>query len=223
MYKCTVCVRIQRNGYGNGQNHLYICKLSRIYADTLTHFNLRKCKLNAKNAIDNMMPISASVDTTKNAIGDMVATRNLKIRFAIGTTSFFHLTGTHFRQSKSKCNFDGWNNATDCNWLFCTWLNTEMPIRSAPLNDTGPFMFSFWCHCCCCRKLLSDTTSHHTIQRWISGKKRCKERKKKTKKWHWYIIEKKVPLFWTFYWRNNNIFSIIEYKYEKSILKFIRN
>lgn len=52
---------------------------------TLTHFNLRKCKLNAKNEMDNMMPIRASVDTIKNAIGDTVATRSLKIRFAIGT------------------------------------------------------------------------------------------------------------------------------------------
>lgn len=51
----------------------------------VTHFNLRKCKLNARNAIDNMIPINANVDTTKNATGEIVATRNLKIRFAIGT------------------------------------------------------------------------------------------------------------------------------------------
>lgn len=50
-----------------------------------TYLSLRKCKLNATNAIDNIIPIRASVDTVKNAIGEMVATRNLKIRFAIGT------------------------------------------------------------------------------------------------------------------------------------------
>lgn len=104
-----------------------------------THFSLRKCKLNATNAMDNMMPIRDSVDTIENAIGEMVATRNLKIRFAIGTWPFFHLMGTHFKQSKSKCNCDGWNNATDCSRPSCTWLNTEMPTRSAPLNETGPF------------------------------------------------------------------------------------
>lgn len=111
-----------------------------IWMRTLTHFNLRKCKLNARNAIDNMIPIRASVDTIKNATGETVATRNLKIRLAIGTWPFFHLIGTHFRQSKSKCNFDGWNKATDCNWPSCTWLKTEIPIRSAPLNETGPFL-----------------------------------------------------------------------------------
>lgn len=104
-----------------------------------THFNLRKCKLNARNAIDNMIPIKASVDTIKNASGEMVATRNLKTRFAIGTWPFFHLIGTHFKQSKSKWSFDGWNRATDFSTPSCTWLKTEMPIRSAPENDTGPF------------------------------------------------------------------------------------
>lgn len=51
----------------------------------ITYFKFRKCKLNAKNAIDNMIPISANADTTKNATGAIVATRNLKTRFAIGT------------------------------------------------------------------------------------------------------------------------------------------
>lgn len=74
---------------------------------TLTHFNLRKCKLNARNAIDNMIPTKAKLEEIKNAIGDIVATRSLKIRLAIGTWPFFHLIGTHFKQSKSKCNCDG--------------------------------------------------------------------------------------------------------------------
>ena len=108
---------------------------------TLTHFSLRKCKLNARNEIDNMMPIRASVDTIKNASGDTVATRSLKILLAIGTWPFFHFMGKHFWQSKSKCNFAGWNNATDCNRPSWTWLKTEMPMRSAPLKLTGPC----WC------------------------------------------------------------------------------
>lgn len=117
------------------------CKMWMWMMLTLTHFNLRKCKLNARNEIDNMMPIRASVDTMKNAIGDTVATRSLKILFAIGTCIFFHLMGTHFWHSKSKCSFDGWNSATDCSRPSCTWLKTEMPMRSAPLKLTGPC----WC------------------------------------------------------------------------------
>lgn len=50
-----------------------------------THFILRKCKLNARNAIDNIIPINDNVEMMKNAIGDMVATRSLNTRFAIGT------------------------------------------------------------------------------------------------------------------------------------------
>lgn len=74
---------------------------------TLTHFNLRKCKLNARNVIDNMMPIKAKLEEIKNADFDIVDTRNLKIRLAIGTCPFFHLIGTHFEQSKSKWSCDG--------------------------------------------------------------------------------------------------------------------
>lgn len=82
MLKSRQLIQMAKDGTVNVQTHLM--NMEEMWR-MLTHFNLRKCKLNARNAIDNMMPIRASVDTTKNATGDMVATRNLKTRFAIGT------------------------------------------------------------------------------------------------------------------------------------------
>lgn len=57
--------------------------------------------------MDNMMPTNDNADMMKNAIGAIVATRSLKIRFAIGTWLPFHLIGTHFGQLKSNSNCDG--------------------------------------------------------------------------------------------------------------------
>jgi len=56
-----------------------------------THLSFLKCKLNAKNIIDRMMPTIASDVTVKNANFDIVAMRTLKTRFAIGTWPFVNL------------------------------------------------------------------------------------------------------------------------------------
>lgn len=72
-----------------------------------THFNFRKCKLNARNIIDNTIPTTAIVVIVKNASFEIVAKRSLKIRFEMGTTLFSHLIVMQLGQVKSKNSVSG--------------------------------------------------------------------------------------------------------------------
>lgn len=141
-----------------------------------------------------MTPIRANVDTMKNATGDIVATRNLKTRFAMGTWPFFHFTGTHFKQSKSKCNWDGWNNATDCKRPSCNWLKTEMGIRSAPLNETGPFNSRI--------EWSTTATAASASQCVTEHENKPKENKKQRKKTNMKLKNSIVSLYWSSAERN---------------------
>ena len=71
------------------------------------YLSFRKCKLNAKNIDDKIIPNIANDVTVKNANFDIVAQRNLNTRFAMGTTLFFHLIVEHDGQLKSKNSVSG--------------------------------------------------------------------------------------------------------------------
>lgn len=71
------------------------------------YFSLRKCKLNAKNIIDKIIPTIASDVTVKNASLEIVAKRSLKMRLEMGTTLLCHLIVMQFGQVKSKSSVSG--------------------------------------------------------------------------------------------------------------------
>lgn len=76
-------------------------------ASLFPHFSFRKCRLNARNIIDRIIPTTASVVMVKNASFEMVEKRSLKMRLAMGTTLFCHLIVMQLGHVKSKSSVSG--------------------------------------------------------------------------------------------------------------------